>query len=277
MKMTMMTSSPIQLQIADYSCRVDATAPPVVLLHGLLGSKKNFASLGTALAQQLEVPRQVLAVDLRNHGENTDDRPDMDYPTMALDVIHTMDAMKLDKVVLVGHSMGGKVAQTLALLHPHRVSGLVVLDMAPVRYDAQDAAWKAVKDIIHLLASLELNDCRTKRDVDLLLRQSLPDPALRAFVLTNFDSASLNWKIPIQTIASQLESLADFPVLQLPYPGDAFFIHGGQSKFVRAAYMDAIRSYFPSHLLTTIRGAGHWLHAEAPDDVLALLKKYLDR
>lgn len=281
-----LTEVPVELSIADYSAP-DTTSeignnPPVILLHGLLGSKRNFASLGTSLAHQLDRPRQVLAVDLRNHGDDVNDiRHDMSYTSMALDVVHVLDRLGLDKAVLVAHSMGGKVAQTMALLHPDRVAGLVVLDMAPVTYTKEDASWKAVQDIVHVLSDLDLSICSSKRDVDLSLRSTLPDPALRAFVLTNLDSKEVvQWKIPMQAIAAELTTLAGFDVPAtngVSYPGDAFFIHGGQSKFVRNIYLPTIADFFPNHMLTTIRGAGHWIHAEAPDDVIALLKRYLDR
>jgi esterase len=283
MTLTEQEHVPVQLQLADYSCDsssfAETDAPPVLLLHGLLGSKRNFASLGTALAQQLVKKRKVIALDLRNHGDNTDFRQDMTYDSMAMDVISIMDQNNIHQVVLVGHSMGAKVCSTLALTHPHRVAGLVVLDMAPVTYSNDDAAWNAVQDIIRLLSDLDLSHCKSKRDVDLLLRPALPDPALRAFVLTNLNpSTPLQWKIPMQSICSQLPTLAGFQVPpSSQYPGDAFFIHGGQSKFVRNVHLEQIASYFPNHMLTTIRGAGHWIHAEAPDDVLALLKRYLDR
>ena len=294
MTLTEQDHVPVQLQLVEYSGDMNQRgaasrendAPPVLLLHGLLGSKRNFASLGTALAQQLVKKRKVLALDLRNHGDNTDFREDMAYEAMAMDVISILDQLEIQKVVLVGHSMGAKVCATLALLHPHRVAGLVVLDMAPVTYSHDDAAWKAVQDIIHLLSNIDISQCKTKRDVDVLLRPSLPDPALRAFVLTNLKNPTstmntmtpMEWKIPIESIRLQLPTLAGFQVpSSYQYPGDAFFIHGGQSKFVRNVHLTQIASYFPNHMLTTIRGAGHWIHAEAPDDVLALLKRYLDR
>jgi pimeloyl-ACP methyl ester carboxylesterase len=96
----------------------------------------------------------------------------------------------------------------------------------------------------------------------------------------------LRWKIPVEVIAQQLDTLAGFDLPSFStssstntpsYPGDAFFIHGGQSRFVRHSHMDTIAHFFPNHMLTTIRGVGHWVHAEAPDDTLALLKRYLDR
>jgi esterase len=312
------STTPVQLPVADYTSKtffttgdssstshgnshgrhVDVTSttspPPVLLLHGLLGSKRNFASLGTSLSDLLVNKRPILALDLRNHGDNIDFRTDMSYEAMAMDVLAFLDAYNHKQVVLVGHSMGAKVASTLALLYPDRVAGLVVLDMAPVTYSNDDVAWKAVRDILHVLADLDITSCKTKRDVDLLLRPTIPDPALRAFVLTNLQqqpnvsssssasntcSSHLSWKIPLTWMREELPTLAGFPEVtnSRQYEGDAFFIHGGQSKFVRNIHLSRIAALFPNHMLTTIRGSGHWVHAEAPDAVLTLLKRYLDR
>ena len=127
------TQSTVDLKIQEFSKHTDtSTAPPVLLLHGLLGSKRNFSTIGASLAAQLLKKRRIVGVDLRNHGENTHDwRDGMSYQEMALDVLHVMDREGLQQVVLVGHSVGGKVAQTLALLYPERIAGLVVLDIAP--------------------------------------------------------------------------------------------------------------------------------------------------
>ena len=211
---------------------------------------------------------------------------------MAEDVVNFLMSQNMEKIILVGHSMGGKVAQALALLYPEYVEGLVVLDIAPVTYTREDDPhWRAVEDILRavheVIEETTGNDTETtKRDFDVLLRKSIPDPALRAFVLTNFDSRTNEWKIPIATIVQELEQIAGFDLAAtsspafdslLTYDGDVFIINGGQSRFVRHAYMDQIASYFPNHMLTTIRGSGHWVHAEAPDDLVALLKRYLDR
>ena len=208
----------------------------------------------------------------------------MAYIEMAEDVVTSLDAQSIDRAVLVGHSMGGKVAQTVALLHPERVAGLVVLDMAPVSYHQDvDPSWRAVYDIVTTLTELELADPvsgepYSKQEVDKQLQKGIPDPALRAFVWTNLDAKAMRWKIPIDTIAEQLDTIAGFDVSpSSQYHGDVMFIQGGQSRFVRHAHMETISKYFPNHMLTTIRGAGHWVHAEAPDDTVALLKRYLDR
>jgi pimeloyl-ACP methyl ester carboxylesterase len=257
----------------------NADAPPVLLLHGLLGNRRNFATIGRSLAQQLEKPRRVTAVDLRNHGDTAAAQavPDMTYTDMAADVLQFLDRHEIDRAVLVGHSMGGKVAQTVALTAPDRVDGLVVLDIAPVPYTQEDAPWKAVVDILFLLDQIPVGS--SKKEVDQFLLPTIPDSALRAFILTNWDAKESNWKIPISSIVKQIEALASFDIDPSvhQYHGDVFLIHGGQSRFVRHAYMERIGEYFPNHLLTTIKGAGHWVHAEAPQDTTALLKRFLDR
>ena len=319
------TTTTVDLSYTEWTARAhDSTTassslPPVVFLHGLLGNKKNFASLARSLANQLRTPRRIFGIDLRNHGESTNDtndddndtnlRNDMSYPSMAADVVAFMDTLELSTVVLVGHSMGGKVAQAVALRYPHRVDGLVVLDMAPVRYAEQaDSTWQAVCAIVRRLDQVPAG--LSKKQVDVALRNDIPDPALRAFCLTNWENGT--WKIPMHIITQQLPTLAAFDIettttnhdtdqnnndhdsqnhdnndnaassltsssSSLTYAGDAFFIHGGQSRFVRHAHLPAIRQYFPNHMLTTIRGSGHWVHAEAPEDTLSLLLQFLDR
>jgi esterase len=277
-----------------------SSPPPVVLLHGLLGNKRNFQTVASSLGAQLESPRRIVGVDLRNHGDS-EWSDSMSYVDMAHDVLEFLNDQQFETVVLVGHSMGGKVAQALSLLAPHRVAGLVVLDIAPVTYDPHtDPHWKAVVDILQAMqeateqapetaAAAAASIPLTKQVMDKKLRLAIPDPALRAFVLSNFGPKG--WKIPLSTIVHQLERLAGFDyrleedddkttnddTRRRRYEGDVFFIHGGQSRFVRLAYMDQIAEFFPNHMLTTVRGAGHWVHAEAPDDTVALLKRYLDR
>ena len=258
-----------------------AAVMPILLLLGIANSLGVFA---LRICTQHQNTTQI-------SGDNHHDwRPTMSYPEMALDVVETLDRLAIDgQVVLVGHSIGGKVAQAVALLHPHRIAGLVILDMAPVVYDPdKDPSWKAVMEIIQVLNSIVVIPGQTtKRSVDALLQKSIPDPALRAFVMTNFDPNQHprgGWKVNLQSVSDSLDTLAGFGnndehdlLAGRRWEGDALFINGGQSRFVRHAHMESIANYFPNHMLTTIRGVGHWVHAEAPDDTLALLKRYLDR
>uniref|UniRef100_A0A7S3Q5A3 AB hydrolase-1 domain-containing protein n=1 Tax=Chaetoceros debilis TaxID=122233 RepID=A0A7S3Q5A3_9STRA len=300
--------SHVELKYVEFSRRKNSgggvsKGDPVVLLHGLLGQKRNFASLGSNLASQLKIMRRIYAVDLRNHGENTHDwREEMSYSDMAEDVLAFLDKHGMERAILIGHSMGGKVAKSLALSHPDRITGLVVLDISPVTYTAQDPSWKAVQGIIKSLTEVQLIPGKTKSDIDKDLRESVEDPALRQFVLTNLevdDNEILRWKINIDAISNQLHKIASFdvnwsssleendtrllqedgqkPENEYRYEGDLFLIKGGASSFVKGSHMPLISKRFPNYMLTTIRGAGHWIHAESPDATLALLKKYLDR
>jgi esterase len=166
---------------------------------------------------------------------------------------------------------------------------VVVLDIAPVQYTSNEPHWVAVVDIVRALMNVSLSTRRG--DVDQQLRTHIPDANLRAFCLSNVDWNTGQWKIPLQYIWDQLETLAgfDIPVPQEQsqeqqqqqatwiYNGDAFFIHGGQSKFVRSSHLSTIQHVLPNHMLTTIRGAGHWVHAEAPEDTTALIQRFLNR
>ncbi len=192
----------------------------------------------------------------------------MSYTHMCHDVLAFMDTKALRNVVLIGHSMGGKVAKSLALSYPDRIAGLVVLDIAPVKYTAADPAWKAVKGIIDSLRDVKIERGMTKRNVDRDLRATVEDPALRAFVLTNLEEGMgggrssssdgssdgmLQWKININSISTQLDVIAGFDYLQSEiqsnnnydndasdvvntprktniYEGDTFFINGGTSR-----------------------------------------------
>jgi esterase len=178
--------------------------------------------------------------------------------------------------------------RAVALLRPERVEGLVVLDIAPVTYTVDEPHWQAVTKIIQTMADKHpapsTSDADrvflSKREMDAHLRsKGVGDPNVRAFCLTNYQEGS-GWKIPVDTLHSQLPTLAgfdDFATLAQQWRGDAFFVHGGQSKFVRSSHLSTIADFFPRHMLTTIRGAGHWVHAEAPEDVTALLQQYLER
>lgn len=213
---------------------------------------------------------------------------------MASDIVHMLDCNGIKDAVLVGHSMGGKVAQAAALLHPKRVSGLVVLDIAPVTYTQKDGSWKAVQTIIHAMNSVDLQTLSSRLEVDAALKKNgVDDPALRSFVLTNLKTrtlennsaqtnSTLHWKINLPSIVNQLDVIAGFELPsensdKLQYHGDTFIISGGASRFIRSGHMEIISNFFPNHMLTTVRGVGHWIHAEAPDDTIALLKRYLDR
>lgn len=258
--------------------------PPVVILHGLLGSKRNFGTFAARLARNLANARRVIAVDLRCHGDSFgDDR--MDYAAMASDVFATLDAAGVRTCALLGHSMGGKVAMACALdaTRARRVSELCVLDMAPTAYSTADGSqWKAARALVGALAALDLAALPDAAAADAALARSVLDPDLRAFALTNLVRApagGLAWRCALGAIAANLDRLATWDAAGTapPFGGDALFLKGAQSRYVRSVHLPEIARAFPSFTLQTVPDAGHWVHAENPDATLDFVEAFLDR
>ena len=242
---------------------------PVVVLHGLFGSSRNWQSLAKALASDCAV----YAVDLRNHGASPWSEV-MTYPAMAGDIVRLLDDEGLSAAAVVGHSMGGKAAMATALLYPERVSRLVVADIAPVPYSS------GLEVYIEAMAAIDLAAARRRSDVEAALAPAVPERAIRAFLAQNAEpeGSGMRWKLNLGVLQSEMRTISDWPA---PLDGGRFdgpvlFLAGGRSDYVRPEHRQAMARQFPAHRLQTIDGAGHWLHAEAPGDTLEALRAFLD-
>jgi len=241
--------------------------PPLVLLHGLFGSNENLGSVARALAGDFDVT----ALDLRNHGRSPHG-PEMDYASLAGDVADTLDALELDRVALLGHSLGGKTAMELALSDPGRVERLVVVDIAPVTYDRRH------DEELDALLSLELDGLRSRGDAERALADRVPNPAIRQFLLKNLarGDAGFEWRIPLATIRDAYSEVAAPPPSSGPYEGPALFVRGGGSDYVADDAEPAIRERFPEARIETIPSAAHWVHVEAPEEFVRLVREFLE-
>ncbi|MDD2861641.1 MAG: alpha/beta fold hydrolase [Acidiphilium sp.] len=245
----------------------DGERPDIVLLHGLFGAGRNLG----VIARGLGATHRVLALDARNHGDSPH-APDMRYTTMAADVAETMTAHGIRRAAVIGHSMGGKTAMTLALTAPDRVARLAVLDIAPVAYPEH------YLDHIDAMRRLKLTPDLTRAAADAALAVAVPDAALRGFFLHNLVlGATPHWRLDLDAIASALPDLVGWtdPAPAVTYRGPTLFIGGATSSYLPAAYHEAVRARFPQAAIDTIAGTGHWLHAEKPGEVIAHLVKFL--
>lgn len=242
------------------------TGEPLLILHGLFGSKRNWMSVVKPLAEFA----QVIAIDLRNHGDSPHART-MSYREMALDVLDLADRLGLDHVNIAGHSMGGKVAMMFALDHPARTRRLMVLDVAPVPYDS------GFDRYIEAMRSLPLEKIRSRREAEEHLAVAVPDPATRLFLLHNLvrDGDSFRWRINLEAIAANLVELGGFPAIERSWDGPVRFVAGGRADYLRPEHAPAIRRLFPAATLETIADAGHWLHADRPEAVVAQFREFL--
>ncbi|KAG8463716.1 hypothetical protein KFE25_003989 [Diacronema lutheri] len=273
----------VALQTLEVASAEDA--PPLVIVHGLFGSARNFLSFSTMLSQQLRVKRRILMVDLRNHGRSAH-APTMSYEEMAADVLALLDERGIRRAAVIGHSMGGKVSAVMALNQPELVQSLGILDIAPIQYTAATSpAWAEVEAVVRACAQLPLDGVRDRHQASRMLEASIPNPIMRAFVLTNLtpragnDASGWDWRINVQAIASSLAEVEDFPYPpdgSRQYAGQAFFIGGSDSTFIKTSHLPAIASFFPQYTVAKIKNAGHWIHTEQPAHTLELVSRFLD-
>ena len=240
--------------------------PPVILLHGLFGTARNLG----AVARGLSAQARVVAMDLRNHGDSPH-APDMAYTTMASDVAETMAAKGLATAPVVGHSMGGKVAMTLALTHPEVVEKLAVMDIAPIPYNHNYNSYVAAMQAIPL-------DQMNRKAANEALAATIPDPALRVFLLSNLVlGENPHWRFGLREIGGAIPSLMDWtnPPGCAPYTGPTLFLRGADSDYVPPDSYPRIGELFPAAKIQSIADAAHWLHAQQPHAVIAALQALL--
>lgn len=252
----------------DLNYREQGDGPPLLILHGLFGSAANWGRI----ARDLAADHRVIVADLRNHGASPH-ADDTGYPAMAADVAALLDRLSPDApVTLLGHSMGGKTAMRLALEHPDRVARLLVVDIAPRSYRGNQDA------VVAALQRLDLAALPSRAAADARLAEWLPDPALRAFLLTNLTQADgrLRWRINLPALAAGLAGIEAFPVPDgARYTGPTRFIAGRDSDYLQPEDPERIRALFPHAELEWIEGAGHWVHAARPDAFLAAVRAFL--
>jgi len=231
--------------------------PPLVLIHGFLGSSRNWQTTGVELAAQFHV----LAIDLRNHGRSPH-MPEMTYEAMLDDVLAWMDAQGLPRITLLGHSMGGKVAMQLACRHPERVEHLLVVDVAPKDYPGM-----AQRAEVTGMNELRLDDLKSRAEAEIRLEARVPDWAMRKFLLTNLerdDKGGWRWIVNLPVLTQALPELVKNPLTETDrFDGPAHFILGGKSRFVAPDDYAAVRRHFPAARIDVIPEAGHNPHLDS--------------
>ncbi|MEM7466500.1 MAG: alpha/beta fold hydrolase [Pseudomonadota bacterium] len=244
-------------------------SPPIIILHGLFGSARNWQTMAQKLAQE----RSVFALDLRNHGDSPH-TSSMSYPEMAADVIQFLDAHQIDSANLIGHSMGGKTAMDLALDWPDRIATLIIVDIAPIVYQHN------YDELLANLHDLDLTAIKRRADANRLLGQVLDDDELRLFLLQNLivkPGEPTRWRINLEAIERNVNHLVQYTPEgnNKQFSGPAHLIRGGLSDYVSEDYYPALTRLFPNLEIHVIDEAGHWPHAQKPQDFLETTQKIL--
>lgn len=260
----------LKLHLIDTGIVPESAYPPLVVLHGLMGSADNWRTH----LKHWRMSRQVIAMDLRNHGRSphTDS---MHYPHMAEDVLTTLDDLGIDTFDLVGHSMGGKVAMTLAAMAPSCVRRLVVADIAPVRYPADTH-----NDIFAAMQAVVDRPPSDRRTADDMMAEHVKDVDTRRFLGTNLvrneRDGKMTWRINLTALIKNYTDISGPPKKQ-KYDKPSLFIRGECSPYVDDEGRKAIPKYFTQARIITLKGAGHWLHAEKLDIFVDVVERFLSQ
>lgn len=242
--------------------------PNLILLHGLFGSASNFRTLAKKFGEHCTV----YCLDLRNHGASPHDS-DTSFEAMASDIIEFMDMHNIEKTAIMGHSLGGKVAMQVALTFPERISKLIVGDIAPVEYPHHhDRIFEGLNAVSEVSVA-------SRKEAEQILADYVDIPEVRLFLLTNLvrtEDKSLAWRINVSGLWQGYEHIAQKPH-GTPYSAPSLFIRGSLSDYVKEEYFPDIYKLFPAAEITTLEGAGHWLHAEKPREYIEMVLEFLGR
>lgn len=229
--------------------------PGLLIVHGLFGSARNWG----AIAKRLSDTREVVSVDMRNHGESFRD-PRHGYAELADDLARVIAAEGAPMDVL-GHSMGGKAAMVLALTRPELVRRLLVADIAPVAYGHSQ------NHLIAAMRNLPLEGLQGRGEADVALAHAIEDASVRAFLLQSLDlkASPPRWRLNLDVLEAEMGRITGWPAeIVGQFEGPALFLSGARSDYVLPAHRPVIKGLFPESRFAKLPDAGHWLHAEAP-------------
>jgi esterase len=242
----------------------------VIVLHGFLGSLDNWHSLATEWGNN---GLHIYTIDQRNHGRS----PHTDHhsiPLMVEDLKDFMDQHYIDSAVILGHSMGGKVAMQFALDYPDRCSKLIVADMAPREYKPGH------DDVFDAIFQVSLDTIQTRKEADDAMIPYLGDFGTRQFVMKSLERSAdghYRWKFNLRTLFQDYNDVIKAIHSSHAYSGPTLFIRGGLSLYVKDSDMDDIKALFPAAAIHTIDEAGHWLHADKPKAFYEVVLNFVNR
>ncbi|CAL1687806.1 unnamed protein product [Lasius platythorax] len=279
-----LSTAPVKLSYASYESVKDNeqngnVEQPIMIMHGLLGSKSNWNTLSKAIHQKTK--RKVIVVDARNHGDSPHSS-NMSYKDMAEDVIQLLNDLGFERAVLVGHSMGGSAMMYTALNFPQRVEKLAVVDMSPVRTSPSLLQIKKIFDAMDLaMANGSPTLSKARKIVDQQLEKSIKSSALRQFLISNLvkvDSGKYKWRVNLPVLEQAFSTqIAVFPKIDSKvYANPTLFIGGAKSDYIRVEDHDAIKKLFPLAEFHYIDGADHWVHADKPIKFVDLLTNFIN-
>lgn len=243
--------------------------PAFLILHGVFGMLDNWHSLSKELAKNY----QVYAIDLRNHGHSPHSS-EMSYELMADDVLQVLIKENIDECILLGHSMGGKVAMQFAALHPEKLKALIVADIAPKRYKPGHL------EIIAALKSMKFDKVKSRADAQKQFSELIQDPGVRNFLLKNLhrnEDGTYRFKMNLPAIEKAYDHIIGEIEFSWPLNVPTLFLKGAKSRYIQPHDQAEIEQWFTEVEFEEVSEAGHWLHADNPQEFLLKVQDFLEQ
>lgn len=248
--------------------RIIGEGRPVLIFHGLFGMCDNWLLVAKKLTQ---AGYKVVLGDLRNHGHSPHNDKH-NYSAIASDIAELIADLELINPDIVGHSMGGKSALQLLNDFPGLIRKAIVVDIAPYQYPIRHRV------ITEALLAVDLNVVKSRSEVENILSDQIADLRTRQFLLKNLYWSStdqLAWRFNLPALHCQIDEVGKptWPSVQNDTP--ILFVRGGMSEYVDANRFGEIVQWYPNAEFTSIEGAGHWVHADNPDELLQAIEGFL--
>jgi len=248
--------------------RESGEGQPIIIMHGLMGSSDNWLTVTKPIAEK----HKVYLTDQRNHGRSP--RSDIfTYQAMADDLYEFIEKNNINNPIIVGHSMGGKIAMKFASQHQDLISKLVIVDIAPRYYPPHHQ---------HILAGLhnvDLASLQTRNQADELLSIHITEPDVRMFLLKNLyrdENGNFAWRVNLKVITAEIENIGESLPENTSISVPTLFIHGEYSDYILPSDIQHIRQIFSDVELISIPRCGHWVQAEKPQEFLEALFGFID-
>jgi len=248
--------------------KIEGEGKPLLILHGFLGMSDNWKTMGTQFAAN---GFQVHLLDLRNHGKSFHS-DEFSYETMAQDVYDYCKANNLEKIDILGHSMGGKTAMLFATLHPERIEKLIVADIGPKFYPQHH------QSILEGLNAVDFSHKPSRNEVDEILTKYIPDFGTRQFLLKSLywqEPGQLAFRFNLAVFNNKMDEIGKSLPENAIFTKPTLFIRGGNSNYILDEDFENIQQHFPDSKIETIPNVGHWLHAENPKVFYEITSSFL--
>ena len=248
--------------------KIIGNGEPIIILHGLFGMLDNWMSFANKLANDYAV----ILVDQRNHGKSGHS-DEVGYYYFAQDLFDLLERLKISQAHIMGHSMGGKTAMIFSLTYPNKTKSLISIDMGAHGYYKSNH--NAIFDAV---LSIDLSQYSRRSQIDRQLEISISDLSTRQFILKNLqrENNGYSWKANFKALHKGYDELRVEINATTPYFGKTLFVKGELSDYIVKSDFEFIQKIFPNVEFQTIENAGHWIHAQKPNELLSVVRKFLE-